>query len=119
MLKNKQVIGGLGIAVFLAVVTLLGTASETSPFINSASAGYDGSRSSNSGSKTALVCHDGKTKRVAISVLKTRLAQGDTKGACKSSTTQVSTSDQKKVIELQKQLITLLQQFINYLKLQK
>lgn len=111
MFKNKQVVAGVTIAGFLALVTLLGPSAGLSPFINTASAGYGGS----GGSAKVTICHNGNTLKVAKSAVAAHVKHGDTKGACTVAPQvlgETTTADKEKVLDLQTQLISLLQQLL-------
>jgi hypothetical protein len=113
MFKNKQVAGGVAIAGVLAFVALLG---PTTPLINTASASYGGS----SGSKVVTICKDNKTIRVSSRAVATQVANGATRGACLTPQLLVlgaSTSTNPELTaDLQKQLVTLLQQLLALLQ---
>lgn len=116
MFKSKQVVGGVVIAGFLAVVTLLGPSAGLSPFINTASAGYGGN---GGGAQKVTICHDGKTIKVAKSAVAAHLNHGDTKGTCPvvpQVLGESTTAEKQKTVVLQKQLITLLQQLLALLQ---
>lgn len=76
MYKNKQFVGGVAIAGFLAIFALLGSTSTISAFVNTASAGYGG------GTEKVAICHKGKTLTVASPAVSAHLNHGDTIGAC-------------------------------------
>ena len=119
MLKNKQVMGGVVIAGFLAIVTLAGAGSTGSLFANTASAAYGGG---GGGTATKVtVCHNGNTIKVAKSAVSAHTKHGDTVGACAptpvvlgASTSTVPTD----ISSLKLQLISLINQLISNLKAQ-
>lgn len=119
MFKNKQAMGGVAIAGILAFVTLISPSTGSSILVSTASANYGGG--GGGGTKKVEVCQNGKTIKVAKRAESALIKQGATPGACLepevlgASTTSASQAERE---NLQRQLISLLQQLLSLLQSQ-